>query len=344
MDKKIKLGIAVGAVLILILAVVGIKQITNKINEKKYIEKMENLKKEELRRLDEEILSFFEETGSEYVKSEAPLEYSVSLEDGLKLDLVSKVFHKEAVKKADQEEIIFKTKDNKVVLKININYFTPIKLAILIDDVGMNTKVAENFMETGMELTYAVLPFLPKSKAANELLRKNGYTTILHMPMAGSNDRLNSRTPGLIETSMGKEKIYNMFDSALENVGDVDGFNNHMGSRFTSNRGKMEELLSYATEKDLFYVDSKTSINNVGYDIAKDYGIKTYYCSHFLDNNKDIEKIKEEIKFSVNLAKKRGKMLVIGHYHKNMAQALMEMKDYIDEEEIKLVSVKEVLE
>ncbi len=339
-----KLGIAVGAVLILILAAVGIKQVSDKINKRKYIEKREKAKNEELRRLDGEILSFLEETGSEYTKSEAPLEYAVSLEEGLNLELASKVFHKEAVKKADEEEIVFKAEDDKEVLKISINYFTPIKLAILIDDVGMNTKVAENFMETGLEISYAVLPFLPRSKAANELLRENGYATILHMPMAGSNDRLNSRTPGLITTYMGKEKVYNMFDAALENVGYVDGFNNHMGSRFTSNRGKMEELLSYATEKELFYIDSKTSINNLGYDIAKEYGIKTYYCSHFLDNDKDIEKIKDEIRFSVNLAKKRGKVLVIGHYHKNMAQALMEMKDYIDEENIKLVSVKEVLE
>ena len=339
-----KLGIAVGTVLILVLAVVGIKQVFNKISEKKYTDKMEKLEKEELRRLEWEILSFLEETDSEYIKSEAPLEYSVSLEEGLNLGLVSKVFHKETLKRAGHKEIVFKSKDDKVLLKINIRYFKPIKLAILIDDVGMNTKVAEKFMETGMDISYAVLPFLPRSKAANELLRENGYATILHMPMAGSNDRLNSRTPGLITTDMGKKNIYNMFDAAIENVGDVDGFNNHMGSRFTSNRVKMEELLSYATEKDLFYIDSKTSRNNVGYDIAKEYGIKTYYCSHFLDNNKDIEKIKDEIRFSVNLAKKRGKVLVIGHYHKNMAQALMEMKDYIDEENIKLVSVKEVLE
>lgn len=344
MDKKIKIITWIGIFLLLIFGVRGCSYIVKKSSYRKKLKQQKKLEKIELASLRNSVESFLDEVGSKYEVNEKPLTYNIKLEEDVRLDISSEVFNKESLKKGNEEEITFKNMEDKVVLDIKITYFIPIKLAILIDDVGMNTSVAQDFLKANMNLSFAVLPFLPKSREANEILRENGYVTILHMPMEGSNDRLNSRTPGLISSSMKKEKIYNMFDAAIENVGQVEGFNNHMGSRFTSNEPKMKELLKYAADKKLFYVDSKTSINNVGYDIAKSYGIKTYYCSHFLDNDKDVEKIKNEIRFSVKLAKEKGKTLVIGHYHRNMAKALIDMRDYIEKENVKLVSVKEILE
>jgi polysaccharide deacetylase 2 family uncharacterized protein YibQ len=355
MDKKVKIAIWIVVFLMLLVAFRGCRHKTEKFIEKntttqekklskKDVAPIENFSDAELVSMREKIESFLQENKSEYKLKENPLEYQLKLEEGTRLNISSEIFDKESLKKGNEEYIKFRDKKENIVLTVKITYFTPVKLAILIDDVGMNTSIAQEFLKTGMEISFAVLPFLPKSKESNELLRKNGYMTILHMPMAGSNERLNTKTPGLISTDMKKEVIYDMFDAAIENVGKVEGFNNHMGSIFTSDEAKMSELLRYASDKRLFYVDSKTSINNMGYGIAKKYGIKTYYCSNFLDNDKDVEKIKDEIRFSVKLAKNKGKALVIGHYHNNMAKALLEMRDYLSREGIKLVSVKEVLE
>ena len=50
------------------------------------------------------------------------------------------------------------------------------------------------------------------------------------------------------------------------------------------------------------------------------------------------------IKVAVSLTKERKKLLVIGHYRKETAEAIYEMLDYIDNEGVELVSISEILE
>lgn len=272
------------------------------------------------------------------------IKYTFDLKKGTDFDLDSGSLYIKETLKNDQKKIIYSDSkgNNKIILEIN--YFTPPKLAILIDDVGMNTKTTTYFKKIDRPLSFATIPYLPKTSKATKILRDAGYEVILHMPMEGSNEILNKRTKGLIKPSMSKKEIYDKFDSAIENIGIVNGFNNHMGSRFTADSEKMRLLLSYAKKKDMFYIDSNTNSKKEGYKIAKEMDIPTYYTSYFIDNSHKKEEIIKAIKVSVKLAKEREKVLVIGHYRKETAEAIYEMLDYIDSEGVELVPVREVLE
>lgn len=337
MDKKKFFFIGI-IVLILIFGVV-FKNIQNK----NHIKLMEKKSSEELIKLTNNLEEILKENKIEILKDGDT--YKVTLEEGTELDLGElETLTVEKSIEDNQEEVVYLDFQGKKRLTVEITYYTPIKLAILIDDVGMSTKTADYFHEIDRPLTFATIPFLSKSVEATEKLRECGFKVILHMPMAGSSDRLNSRTEGIIDIGMTKEEIYKRFDRAIENVGEMDGFNNHMGSRFTANAFFMKVLLQYTKEKGMFYIDSKTTPKTKGYHTAKELGIPSYYCSYFLDNSKDVEDIKKEIKTAVKMAKQRKKLLVIGHYHKNTAVALKEMTDYIEDEGVKLVYVDEVLE
>lgn len=218
------------------------------------------------------------------------------------------------------------------------------RLAILIDDVGINVSLAEGFDSLQIPLSFAVLPFLAKSREANQYLTSKGYTVILHMPMEGSDAGQNTRTKGILNTTLTEEETIDDFKKALENVGPVRGFNNHMGSVFTADENKMSKILEYGKSRGLFYVDSKTSPRAQGYKLAKNFSIPTAQCVHFLDNSKNVADIEKELITAIKIARKRGKALVIAHYHKNVIEALKNSKNLFEKSGIRLVSIDEILE
>jgi len=272
------------------------------------------------------------------------IKYTFDLKKGVNLDLVNENLQIKETLNNEQKEIVYSDSKGVEKLILEINYFTPPKLAILIDDVGMNTKTTTYFKKIDRPLSFATIPYLPKTNQATKILKDAGFEVILHMPMEGSNEILNRRTAGLIKPSMTEKEIYDKFDGAIENLGVVKGFNNHMGSRFTNDSEKMRGLLSYAKKKEMFFIDSNTNSKKEGYKIAKELDIPTYYTSYFIDNSHKKEDIMKAIKVSVRLAKERTKVLVIGHYRKETAEAIYEMLDYIEDEGVELVPISEVLE
>jgi hypothetical protein len=328
--------------IIVVLLAVIVYGLNHYFDEKKLNEKIQT-ELAEVERLEKELKSY--ETAGEITNLVIKDgRYLFEMEEDKSIDIKSSLFHKVITKVEDGERVEFVNTEDEFKFGYEYKLIYYPKLAILIDDVGMNTKTATLFNELGIRLNFAILPFLPRSLEAGNILREAGHTTILHMPMEGSNDTLNDRTEGLIFEKDNPKEIFDAFDKALEDVGPVIGFNNHMGSRFTSNEEKMEIILEYAKKKGLYYVDSNTSIKNKGYKVAKELGIPTTQCNLFLDNSKKVEDIEKQIAKALEIAKKKGSALVIGHYHTNMAEALKNSKELIEESKVKLVHIEEILE
>ncbi len=340
MNKLTKILIGVIAVLVLIIGF-GLKvYIDGKRADKALL-----MEKAEIVRLEKEIRMHAEEGLVENLKVIDNV-FTFEIEEGKDFSIESTLFHKVSkdLFEPQGKRVEFVDDNDQVKFSYEFRYYYYPKLAILIDDVGMNTKTAHTFNELDMKVNFAVLPFLPKSKEAGDILRSEGHTTILHMPMEGSNSTLNDRTEGMLYERFSPKEIFDNLDRALEDVGPVKGFNNHMGSKFTSNEEQMRVILQYANNKDLYFVDSNTSRRNKGYSVAKEIGMPTFQCSHFLDNSRDIADIEKEILTSLEIAKEKGKALVIGHYHMNMAQALANTKEAIEGSGVKLVYIEEILE
>lgn len=217
-------------------------------------------------------------------------------------------------------------------------------LAILIDDAGGSLELAKAFASLDMNISFAVLPYLAKSREVNEYLTSKGHTVILHLPMEGSDTAVNDNTKGLLKTELSKEEMSEIFKNALDNVGSVRGFNNHMGSVFTSSKEAMGTVLSYGKERNLFYVDSRTIASSQGYKTAKEMNIPTAQCVHFLDNSKNVVDIEKELLRAARISQNKRNALVIGHFHKNMVEALANTKETLANSGINLIFVDEILE
>lgn len=230
-----------------------------------------------------------------------------------------------------------------------------VKIAVLIDDVGMKTDALDLFFEFGEKLNFAVLPFLPKSKECYEIILKSQNKAILHMPMQSmAHPEMNAKTVGMISIEMTNSLIENKLNEALGQFPNVEGFNNHMGSKFTSNSLKMNVVLQFGKARNLFFIDSNTytkpskngKVENpetaLAYNLAKNLGLKTFYNSFFIDNENEIPYIENALLEAARQALITGNLLIIGHYRQNTAQALCNMKQKMLQMGIEFVFITEL--
>ena len=118
--------------------------------------------------------------------------------------------------------------------------------------------------------------------------------------------------------------------------------NNHTGSLFTSDEEAMRRLYKVLDKYHLSFVDSKTIHNSKAPKIAKE--MQKIYIKRdvFLDNEDDVIYIKNQLLSAVNLAKKRGYAIAIGHPKKNTFKALKESKELL--KSVDLVYLSELYE
>ena len=217
-------------------------------------------------------------------------------------------------------------------------------ISIILDDWGWNTQRIKEIEEIKEPLTLSILPFSPYSKEVIKYLEGRNYEFLLHLPLEPKPPS-QCLDKGLIKVNMNEEEIIAQFHRDIEDFYPyVKGINNHMGSLFTSNEEKMKILLNEIKKMNLFFVDSMTSKNSCGYYLAKKMGIKTAKRDVFLDNSSDPESIRKNLHKLVELAKKRGKAIGIGHAKKNTIMVLKEEIPNIKKEDIKLVHVSKLLE
>ncbi|MCZ6679236.1 MAG: divergent polysaccharide deacetylase family protein [Candidatus Poribacteria bacterium] len=217
------------------------------------------------------------------------------------------------------------------------------QIAIIIDDFGYQQKAADLFMALNVPLTFAILPNLSLSTQLAVQAKQQGYEVMLHLPMEPHNAYVNNPGELAIWTYMTQEKIRQMVNEAVDSVPGSVGVNNHMGSKATENSGVMQVLMETLKGQDLFFIDSFTSRNSIAYRTAKAYHIPTARNQVFLDNSKDLNDIKKQIRQLARIAMGRGVAIGIGHAHTNMARALRESLPMLQTEGIQLVFASQVV-
>jgi len=203
------------------------------------------------------------------------------------------------------------------------------KIAIIVDDLGINKESIDDLLKIPVNLNFAVLPNLPHSVYAAEKANNKGWDVLLHLPMepkytsgysgidAGENTLL---------TGLPKTQILGLLEQNLSSLPYIKGVNNHMGSKFTESSELMSLVLKRMKEKGLFFIDSKTSSQSKGYIQAKRLGIKTAQRDIFLDNGKAGEKfVRARINELLKVSKKQGFAVGICHPYPETIKVLSEM-------------------
>lgn len=216
-------------------------------------------------------------------------------------------------------------------------------VAVLIDDMGTTVQEAKQLMSIGVPLTISIIPDRPQAKSVAETFYGGGHEVMIHMPMEPADypkRRLESN--GLLVAQSDAE-ITKRLKSYLQQVPNAVGANNHMGSRFTENDGKMRVVLGFLKSWDLFFVDSVTSSRSVGAALSREIGLKTASRNVFLDNVQDVGAIKEQLRQLARTASRNGSAIGICHPHKATLQALAEELPQLKRQGVKFVYISQLV-
>ena len=190
-----------------------------------------------------------------------------------------------------------------------------VQIAIVIDDLGVDMKQARDIISLPAKITFAIMPGLAQSRNVAELAKQNSHEVLIHVPMEyrGKNGK---PSPGILRSDMTPMEFLATVSSDVESVPGAVGINNHEGSALTENKEAMKFLMAELKARNLMFLDSLTSAKSVAYTTAKEFGLRSAKRDVFLDNDVDNPvSIRKQLDELVEVARKNGKAIGIGHPH-----------------------------
>lgn len=217
------------------------------------------------------------------------------------------------------------------------------RLAIIIDDMGPDIKKLAELLEVRGQLTIAIMPNMRDSGRISSLAAARGLDVIVHMPMEPRELMEHNPGGGALLVAMSPEEIRLKVEEGMKTVPDAIGINNHMGSRFTEDEQRMREVLKVVKKKDMLFVDSRTTSNSVAGRVARDLGVPSADRNVFLDNTRDVEYIKAQLREAARLAKRGGRAIAIGHPYPETIKALREAVPGLAADGVDVVGISEIV-
>lgn len=216
------------------------------------------------------------------------------------------------------------------------------KAAIIIDDMGYDMGMAENFLRLDAVITFSIFPYSPFGKKIAAKSRTKGMDIMLHLPMEPVEYPSVNPGPGALLTAMTPEEIVIQLEKNLDEVPFIKGVNNHMGSRMTTVPNQMYQILSVLKKRRLFFIDSFTTIESICRSSAR--LVQTPFAQRdvFLDHIQTPEVIRGQIRRLIRAAQNYGEAVGIGHPHAVTYEVLREMLPEL-QEKLELVPASDVV-
>lgn len=195
-------------------------------------------------------------------------------------------------------------------------------VALVVDDLGRSVEDVERLTALGVPLSYAVLPFESRTPEVVAALARRDAEVLLHLPMEGRNGA--DPGPGALTLGMGQRRMLAATREALAAVPGAVGVNNHMGSVLSADASSMRLVLGELAARGLFFVDSRTTADTVGYAAARQLGMPAAQRDVFLDPDLDPEAIRGQFHRLLEAAHREGSAVAIGHPHPATLRVLSE--------------------
>jgi polysaccharide deacetylase 2 family uncharacterized protein YibQ len=196
------------------------------------------------------------------------------------------------------------------------------RIAIVIDDVGVDRRRSQRAMGLPPQVTLSFLPYPDDIAAQTARARAAGHELLVHMPMQPDDLAHNDPGPNALLVNLDKAELQRRVQWNLDRFGEYVGVNNHMGSRFTADATAMAPVLEIFKSRGLMFLDSRTSPVSVGAPMARQLGIPTITRDVFLDNDDHADKVTRQLAITEQVARHQGHVVAIGHPHDGTLDAL----------------------
>jgi len=217
---------------------------------------------------------------------------------------------------------------------------TPI-ISIIIDDIGNNLENGQRALKLPSNVTLSILPNSAHSIALNNQAFNMKKEVMLHTPMQAIVHHNIGR--GGLNLGMSKKQFIYTLRKDLDSLPYKQGINNHMGSLLTQSSQAMEWLMEEIQDKELYFVDSRTSANTVAEKFAKKHHVPTIRRDVFLDDIVSPEAIDKQFKRLLRIAKSKGYAVAIAHPHPTTLDYLEKVIPKLKDHGYKLVPVSQLI-
>lgn len=209
------------------------------------------------------------------------------------------------------------------------------RLAIIIDDIGYNLSLGQRSAELPGNFTLSVLPFTPHGAELAELGHERGKEIMLHAPM--SNERNLPLGKGGLTQGMTQDEFIGVLRADLASVPHVRGLNNHMGSLLTQQAQPMSWVMAELKARQLYFVDSRTSPKTRALDMAEQLGVPSRKRDVFLDDERQVDKIRAQLELALHKARLQGSAVAIGHPYPSTLKVLADIQPLLAAAGVQLV-------
>lgn len=217
-------------------------------------------------------------------------------------------------------------------------------ISIVIDDMGINQQRTKDIIAIQAPLTSSFLTYGKNLEELCKAAENAGHEVMLHAPMEPKVEA--ALAPDTLKIEMSDEEIKDGFLNMLGKFEGVDlkGINNHMGSRFTESAPKLDVVMKILKDKNMFFLDSKTSEYTTGDKVAALEGVRYLSRDVFLDNQNDYEYVLKQLQKLEKIALKQGYAVGIGHPKSATVEALTDWLKDLEGKPIKLVALSELMD
>ena len=186
------------------------------------------------------------------------------------------------------------------------------KIAIVIDDLGVQPTLAERAIALPNSISLAFLPSSQATPSLAELAIAVGHEVLIHMPMEPLDPSIYPG-PGALLLNMTFKEILTQLRLAFTQMPGAVGLNNHMGSKYTGDENGMATVMGELKVRDMIFVDSRTTPETKGVAMAKKRNVRSVSRDVFLDNDRSESAIRKQLLLTEKLAKENGIAVAIGH-------------------------------
>ncbi|AHJ76069.1 divergent polysaccharide deacetylase family protein [Kosakonia sacchari] len=196
------------------------------------------------------------------------------------------------------------------------------KLAIVIDDFGYRPQTENQVLAMPQAVSVAVLPNATHAREMATKAHNSGHEVLIHLPMAPlSKQPLEKDT---LRPEMSSAEIERIISDAVNKVPYAVGLNNHMGSAMTSSLFGMQKVMQALERYNLYFLDSMTIGNSQALRAASGTGVKVIKRKVFLDDTQNEGDIRRQFDRAVQLARRNGSAIAIGHPHPATVRVLQQ--------------------
>jgi len=199
------------------------------------------------------------------------------------------------------------------------------EIALIFDDLGESVRTLRGVYSLKVPLSVAVIPGLKFSRNVAYIAKRCGYSVLVHLPLEPKDiEAHRTKKYQFIGSSLSGRDINKLLRYYLDYLRIAIGVNTHMGSKATEDAKLMRVVLKAVKKRGLVFIDSRTSLNSVAFDLAHKMGIKSSYNEGFIDSSSNKKDIINKINELVEKARKKGKIIVIAHPRKETLDVLKE--------------------